>query len=81
MNKLMLAVLPLLAEVSGKELINALVILIIVALCFSAAWWGLGEINPREPFKKIITVILVLLVVLIVINVLLGLIGYQIIKW
>lgn len=75
------ALIPLLAVISGESLINLLIILIVWGLIFGVLWWGVGKINPPEPWKTVITVVLVLITVLVLVNLLLGLIGHQFIKW
>jgi len=75
------SLLPLLALISGEQLINALVILVIWGVILWVLWWGLHKIAPPEPWLKVGTVILVLITVVVLINILLGLAGHGFIKW
>jgi len=75
------SLLPLLALISGEQLINALVTLVIWGVILWVLWWGLHKIAPPEPWLKVGTVILVLITVVVLINILLGLAGHGFIKW
>jgi uncharacterized membrane protein YwzB len=66
------------AILSGGWL-SALVTLVVAGLIFWILWWGLGAINPPEPFKKVGTVILVIAVCIFLIHFLLGLTGTRLI--
>lgn len=71
----------MLAAVSGEQVLNAFVYLVIWALILWVLHWGLHKIAPPEPWMKIGTVALVLLTVIIVINVLLSFVGKDFIKF
>lgn len=70
-----------LALVSGEQLLNALVYLVVWGIIVFVLNWGLHKINPGEPWMKVGTVILVILTVVVVVNVLLSLVGKSFIKW
>lgn len=73
--------IPFLALISGEQLLNALVVLVIWGVILWVLWWGLHKIAPPEPWLKVGTVILVLITVVVLINILLGLAGHSFIKW
>lgn len=73
--------LTFLALISGEAILNALVVLVVWALILWVLFWGLGKINPREPWMKVGTVILVILTVVVLVNILLSLIGKSFIHW
>lgn len=73
--------IPMLAAISGEQLINALVVLVVWGVILFILWWGLGKINPGEPWMKVGTVILVLITVVVLVNILLSLIGKPLIKF
>lgn len=72
---------PLVALISGEQLLNTLFVLAIWGLIVFILFWGLKKIAPPEPWLKVGTVILVVLTVLVLINILLGLVGHPIVKW
>ena len=63
----------MLAAISGSAVINVIVTLVIVALIYFVADWGLKKIALPEPFGKVAMVLLVLLAVVFIINSLMGL--------
>ena len=71
----------ILALISGEALLNALLYLVIWGVIMFVCWWGLGKINPGEPWMKVGTVILVLITCVVLINILLGLAGHPLIKF
>ena len=71
----------MLAMVSGEQLLNALLILVVWGVIMWILWWGLGKIAPPEPWMKVGTVILVIITVVVLVNILLSLIGHPLIKW
>lgn len=73
--------IPFLGLISGEQLLNALVVLVIWGVILWVLWWGLHKIAPPEPWLKVGTVILVLITVVVLINILLGLAGHSFIKW
>lgn len=70
-----------LAVISGEVILNSLVVLVVWGLILWVLFWGLGKINPGEPWMKVGTVILVILTVVVLVNILLGLIGKPFIRW
>lgn len=74
MNHLMLA------AISGNDVVQAIVWLVVAGLIYYVAAWGLGKIGLGEPFGKIANVLLVLLVVVMVINAILMLVGKPFIR-
>jgi hypothetical protein len=78
---LMLPLLAIIALISGEQLLNALVVLVIWGVIMWVLWWGLHKIAPPEPWLKVGTVILVIITVVVLVNLLLGLIGKPIIHW
>lgn len=70
-----------LAAITGQQLVNTVIWIIIVALIFWILTWAIGYIGIPEPFNKVIRVILAVFAALVLINVLLGLAGHQIVKW
>ena len=74
--------IPMLAAISGDKLVDALIMLVVWGVILWVCWWGLGKINPGEPWQKVGTVILVLLTVVVLVNIMLTLTGKQAwIKW
>lgn len=73
--------IPMLAAISGEELVQALVILVVWGVIMGVLWWGLAKIAPGEPWNKVATVILVLITVVVLVNILLSLIGKPLIRW
>lgn len=74
--------IPFLAVISGEQLLNALVVLVIWGVIMWVLWWGLHKIAPPEPWLKVGTVILVIITVVVLVNILLGLTGHGgFIKW
>ena len=71
----------LLAVISGSQLVNALVILVVAALIFWCVLWFVRYIGIPEPFNKVIRVIVGLVALIFLINFLLSLIGRDFIRW
>lgn len=46
--------------------------LIVYAVGFWLVWWGLGEVDPPEPWRKVIKAILVVATVFIIFGLLVG---------
>lgn len=67
--------------ISGEQLLNSLVVLVVWGVIMFVLWWGLHKIAPPEPWLKVGTVILVIITVVVLVNILLGLIGKPLIKW
>jgi hypothetical protein len=71
----------LLAVISGQQLINLVIWLIVAAVIFWLVNWLIDYIGIQEPFNKIIKVILAIFCVLICINALLALGGHPLVSW
>lgn len=71
----------ILAAISGESVIQTLIYLIVVGLCFWLLWWLLAYCAVPEPFNKVARVILAVAAVIFLINILLGLAGHPIINW
>jgi hypothetical protein len=72
---------PFLAAISGQEIVNVFVWLIVAGLIFWLLNWLIGYVGLADPFAKIAKVILGVLAVLLVINILLGLVGMAPVKF
>lgn len=70
-----------LAVVSGEQLVNTLVWVILAGLVFWLAVWLVDYCKTPEPFNRVLKVIIAVIAFLFLVNVLLGLVGKQIIKW
>lgn len=73
--------IAMLALINGTVILYTLGEIVVAALLFYAGKWAIGEIDPAEPFKKILTIILILGVFFLVADALLRLIGHPIIAW
>lgn len=73
--------IPIIGAISGEQLLNSLIILVIWGVIMWVLWWGLHKIAPPEPWLKVGTVILVIITVVVLVNILLGLAGHSFIKW
>lgn len=73
--------LSLLAEISGQELVQDLVWLVVIGLIFWLLWWFISFVGIPEPFNKVARVIVALAAMLLLINFLLGFAGHPIIHW
>lgn len=71
----------LLAAISGSQLLNSFVILVVAALIFWVVLWFIRYIGIPEPFNKVIKVIVGLVALIFLVNFLLGLIGHDFIRW
>ena len=71
----------LLAVVSGSQLLNAFVILVIGALIFWLILWFVRYVGIPEPFNKVIRVVVGLVALIFLINFLLSIIGRDFIRW
>jgi uncharacterized membrane protein YwzB len=67
--------------ISGETLVSVLIYLVVWGLVLYVLWWGLGKINPPEPFMKVGTVVLVILTVIVLLNLLFGFVGQPLIRW
>lgn len=62
-------------HISGGNIVQAIVWLVVGALIFFLCRWALGEIGLPEPFAKIANVLLILVVLIVCINALLMIAG------
>ena len=79
MNKIMSSLQ--LALISGDAVIQSLIYVIIVGVCFGLLWWLLSYIALPAPFDKVARVILTIAAVIILIGVLLGMAGHPLVRW
>lgn len=70
-----------LAAISGSQLLNAFVILVIGALIFWLMLWFIRWVGVPEPFNKVIKVVVGLVALIFLINFLLSIIGRDFIRW
>lgn len=73
--------LPILAAVSGQQLLEGLVWLIVIGLIFWLLKWLISYVGLPAPFAKVANVLLALVAVLFIINLLLGFAGHPVIRW
>jgi hypothetical protein len=71
----------MLAAISGQSLVQSLIFLVCVGLCFWLLWWLIAYINLPEPFAKVARVILALAAVVFLINLIMGIGGHPLIRW
>ena len=71
----------LLSAISGNDLVNALVWIIIVGLIFWLVTWLIGYCKLPEPFNKIARILIAVVAVVILINVLLGFTGHPLVRF
>ena len=69
------------AIISGEAVIQSLLYVIIVGVCFGLLWWLVSYIALPAPFDKVARVILAVAAVIILIGVLLGMAGHPVVKW
>lgn len=70
--------LALIAAISGNDLVNFVVWLVVAGLIFWLLTWLISYIGLGEPFTKIARVVIALIAVLIAINALLSLTGHHV---
>lgn len=73
--------LTILAAISGEQVINAVIWIVVVGLCFWLLTWLIAYCGLPEPFSKIAKVVLAVASVIILINVLLSFTGNNFIRW
>jgi hypothetical protein len=71
----------LFAVISGQNVINAVIWLIIAGVIFFLLDWAIKSVGVPEPFNKVLHVVLILVAVIICINALLTLVGKPFISW
>lgn len=71
----------LVAAISGQNVVNAVIWLIIAGLIFWLLNWLISYVGIGEPFSKIAKVIIAIAAVLICINALMTLAGRPLISW
>lgn len=72
---------PILAALSGNDVLWAVIQIVIAAVIYWLIEWGIAKIGIPEPFNKVLKVILVIFVVLFCINALLTIAGRPLIRW
>lgn len=72
---------PYLAAISGDQLVNALVWIVIAGLVFWILTWLISYIGLPEPFSKVAKVIIAVVAVVFLANALLTLVGKPFINW
>jgi hypothetical protein len=72
-----------LAVIEGKDIISAVIWIIILGCIFGLLVWLVDYVKLAEPFAKIAKIVLAVAAVLLLINALLGIAGSdsQFIKW
>lgn len=73
--------LTLLADISGQQVINAVIWLAVAGLIYWILLWVIDTCGLPEPFNKIARVLLALTVAIILINALLSFTGHGFISW
>lgn len=73
--------LPLVAAVSGEQIVSAVIWVVCLGVVFGLLKWLINYINPDEPFKRVANIVLVVAAVIVLINVILALSGHPLIKW
>ena len=71
----------LLAEIAGRDVISAVIWVIVLGIIFGLLWWLIDYVKIPEPFSKVARVVLAVAGVVLLINVLLGLAGHPFIRW
>jgi hypothetical protein len=69
--------LSLFAEISGTDLVNFVIWVVVAGICFWLLTWLVGYAGLGEPFAKIAKVVIALVAVIIVISALLRLTGVR----
>jgi hypothetical protein len=72
---------PRLAILSAEAVINTLIYVIVIGLCFWLLWWLVGYVGLPEPFNKVARVILAVAAVIFLISILLAMSGHPIVRW
>lgn len=81
-NKLMNFLTPILATVSGKEVVSAVIWTIGLGLIFWLLWWLVDFAKIPEPFNRIAKVIVAVAAVVLLINLIMSVFGGEpFIKW
>lgn len=73
--------MALLAAVSGSDLVNAVVWIIVAGIIFWLLTFLIDYLKIPEPFNRVARVILIVVAVLFLINLLLMLVGKPIVKF
>lgn len=71
----------ILAAVSGKDIVQAVLWIIGMGLIFWLLIWLLDYCKIPEPFNKVVRIILAIAAVIFLINIIMGLVGEPFIKW
>lgn len=70
----------MIAAISGNDLVNLVVWLIVAGLIFFLVSWLIDYAKVPEPFNRVIKVIVAVVAVLILVNALLTLIGHPMVR-
>lgn len=76
-----MSLIPLLADVSGSNVINGVLMIIVFGVIFALLFWLISYLKLPEPFEKVARVVLAIAAVILLINVLLSLVGKAFIHW
>lgn len=71
----------MLAQISGQGLVYAVIWIVVAALIYFVAMWGIDKVGIPEPFHKIAVALVVLAVVVLLVNALLAIAGHPLIRW
>lgn len=72
---------PYLAAISGDQLINAVIWIVVAGVIFWLVTWLISYVGLPEPFAKVAKVIVAVVAVVFLINALLSLAGKPFINW
>lgn len=71
----------ILAVIQGRDLVGAVVSIIVLGLVFWLLSWLLTYCAIPEPFNKIARVVIAIVAVLVLIGILLSIAGYRFVAW
>lgn len=71
----------ILADISGSNVLTALIWVIVAAVIFWLCNWLIGYIGIPEPFNKVAKVIIAVAAVIFLVNALLTIAGHPFIRW
>ncbi len=70
----------MLAAISGSDVVNFFVWVVVAGLIFFLLNWLIDYVRVAEPFNRVLKVVLAVMAVLVIINALLALTGNPIVK-
>lgn len=73
--------LTLLAAISGEEVVQAVIWIIVAGLVYWLLLYLIGVCGLPEPFNKVARIVLAVAAVLFLINLLLSFAGHPLVKW